>query len=96
MTKEELIHLQDHATHQAGQFAMKATVTYDDSDGSIAVTVITRAGGGPPRSVRRSAKFTDRARAEAVQHHRGMTMCSSARKATASSTFTVGIPSSWT
>jgi hypothetical protein len=64
MTKEELIHLQDYAANQARQLAMEATVAYDDSDGSIAVTVITRAGGGPPRSVRRSAKFRDRAQIE--------------------------------
>ena len=67
MTKEDLLYLQEYAANQAQQFALEATVAYDEGDGFITVTVITRAGGGVPRSVQRAkerAKFTDRAQAE--------------------------------
>ena len=44
---------------------VEATVSYDGDDGFITVEVITRAGGGQPRSIKRSARFQSRAQAEA-------------------------------
>ena len=65
MNEEELKYLKAYAARQSHQFAVEATVTYDSHDEFMDIEVVTRAGGGEPRSVKRSAKFQSRAQAEA-------------------------------
>ena len=69
MKEEELKYLREYVARQAHQFAVAATVTYDAEDGFITVEVVTKAGSGQPRSVKRSAKFESRAQAEAFIDH---------------------------
>jgi hypothetical protein len=65
MNEEDLNYLKTYAMRQARQLAKGATVSYDSGDGFITVEAITRAGDGQPRSVKRAAKYSDRAQAEA-------------------------------
>jgi hypothetical protein len=65
MNEEELKYLKEYAARQSHQFAVEATFSYDSHDEFMDIEVVTRAGGGEPRSVKRSAKFQSRARAEA-------------------------------
>lgn len=65
MNDEELKYLKEYIARQAHQFAVEATFSYDCHDEFMDIKVVTRAGGGEPRSVKRSAKFQSRAQAEA-------------------------------
>jgi hypothetical protein len=49
----------------AHQLAVETVVSCDKGSGFMTIEVICRAGGGEPRSVKRSAKFQSRAQAEA-------------------------------
>ena len=69
MNKEELKNLKEYVARQAHQFAVEATFSYDGSDEFMDIEIITGAGGGEPRSVKRSAKFQSRAQAEAFIEH---------------------------
>ena len=63
MDEEELTHLQEFAA-KASRADVQATVR-DDDDGWFWVEAVSIAGGGEPRTVTRSAKFTTRDAAEA-------------------------------
>jgi hypothetical protein len=69
MNEEDLNYLKQYAPREAHQFAVEATFSYDSDDGFITLEVITRAGGGQPRSIKRSARFQSRAQAEAFIDH---------------------------
>jgi hypothetical protein len=69
MNEAESQALKQYAVGQAHHLGLEATVTYDASDGFITVEVIKRAGGGPPISIQRGAKFADRVQAEALIDH---------------------------
>lgn len=69
MNDEELKYLKEYIARQANQFAVEATVSYDGDDGFITVGIVTRAGGGQPRSIKRSAKSQSRAQVEAFIDH---------------------------
>ena len=69
MNKEELKNLKEYVARQAHQFAVAATVSYDEDDGFITVEIVTKAGSGQPRSVKRVAKFESGAQAEAFIDH---------------------------
>jgi hypothetical protein len=65
MNDDELKYLNEYVARQANQFAVEATFSYDSHDEFMDIEIVTRAGGGEPRSVKRSAKFQSRAQAEA-------------------------------
>jgi hypothetical protein len=69
MNEEELKYLKEYVARQAHQFAVEATFSYDGNDEFMDIEIVTRAGGGEPRSVKRSAKFQSRAQAEAFIEH---------------------------
>lgn len=66
MNEQELNSLRKYAARLGHQFDVDATVSYDNVGGLITVEAITRAGGGQPRKVTRSAKFQTREQAEAL------------------------------
>jgi hypothetical protein len=65
MNEEELKYLKEYTARQAHQFAVGATFSYDSHDEFMDIEIVTKAGSGQPRSVKRSAKFASRAQAEA-------------------------------
>jgi hypothetical protein len=69
VNEEDLNYLKAYTARQSHQFAVEATFSYDSNDEFMDIEVVTRAGGGEPRSVKRSGKFQSRAQAEAFIEH---------------------------
>ena len=65
MNEDELKYLKAYTAMRAHEFDVEATFSFDSHDEFMDIEVVTRAGGGEPRSVKRSAKFQSRAQAEA-------------------------------